>query len=69
MSKHTQIEARIVYNPDNPTSYSHLGFEVATDDGTDLTSQQILDAISDLLINIYPLADEPESFTKQRLDS
>jgi hypothetical protein len=48
----------IHFKPDNPTDYSVMGFEVWTEDGSDLTAQAVLDAISDALIDVYPLADE-----------
>lgn len=55
-----KVGVKIHFNPDNPSDYSQMGFEVWTMDGTDLSAQAVLDAISDALIDVYPLADEGE---------
>lgn len=57
------VHAQIVLNPDDPTDYSHIGVEVWTEDGTELTAQAILDAVSDALIDHYPLQDEGDEPT------
>lgn len=56
-----RVHVQVHFNPDNPTDFSSLGFEVWSSDGGDLTAQEVLDGISDVLIDIYPLSDEGDA--------
>jgi hypothetical protein len=56
-----KVAVQVHFNPDNPTDYTQMGFEVWSQDGTDLTAQSIIDAISDALIDVYPLTDEGDA--------
>ena len=55
-----RIRVQVHFNPNDPTDYSQMGFEVWSEDGADLTAQGVLDTVSDALIDIYPLADDGE---------
>lgn len=57
-ARNHRVAVKVHFDPSNPTDYTQIGFEVWSLEGSDLTAQSILDAISDALIDIYPLADE-----------